>query len=198
MSAAVRLGLCLLLAAAIVAPVAAAPPHGPAVPRPRDADAAHRYFTDVVLVDHEGQSRRLYTDLLRDKVVVVNSFFTTCIDSCPIVMGKLLRIQEALSDHLGRHASILSITVDPATDTPARMKDYVARLGARPGWYLLGGDPSNVQVALRKLGHATRVKDAHTNLLIVGNERTGLWKKAHAMAGPDDLVRLVQGVLEDR
>ena len=53
-------------------------------------------------------------------------------------------------------------------------------------------------LALRKLGHASQTKDAHPNLLIMGNERTGLWKKVLALAAPDELVRLVHGVLEDR
>lgn len=198
MSAPVQFLLSVLLTGVTVASVAAAPPQPASRPRQADSEAAHRYFTDLVLVDHQGRSQRLYSDLLRDKVVVVNSFFTSCKDSCPIIMGKMTRIQEALGDRLGRDAYLLSITVDPVTDTPARMKEYATRLGTRPGWFLLSGEPGNVRLALRKLGHATQMKETHPNLLIVGNERTGLWKKVLALAAPDELVRLVHGVLEDR
>jgi protein SCO1 len=93
---------------------------------------------------------------------------------------------------------MLSLTSDPTADTPAKLKDYAARLGARPGWYLLSGEPANVRLALRKLGHAAETKEAHPNVLILGNERTGLWKKVFALAASDELVRLVRGVLEDR
>jgi len=198
MSAAIRLVLSALLAAVAVVPVAAAPPQTPSPVRQRDSRGAHEYFTDVVLVDHAGRPQRLYSDLLRDKVVVVNSFFTSCIASCPIIMGKMTRIQEALGDRLGRDVHLLSVTVDPAIDTPARLKEYAARLGARSGWYLLSGAPANVRLALRKLGEVAKTQEAHLNILLIGNEPTGLWKKALALAAPDELVRLVQGVLEDR
>jgi len=198
MSVAVRCALSALLATVAVAPVAATPPQPASRPRQADSEAAHRYFTDLVLVDHDGRPQRLYSDLLRDKVVVVSSFFTSCTDSCPIIMGKLTRIQDAFGDRLGRDVHMLSLTVDPATDTPTRMKEYATRLGTRPGWYLLSGEPVNVRLALRKLGQAAKTKEAHLNILIIGNERTGLWKKAMALAAPDELVRLVQGVLEDR
>ncbi|MBI2217618.1 MAG: SCO family protein [Candidatus Rokubacteria bacterium] len=191
------LALALLLGAIVAAPSGSAPPQ----PRPGgrlDPGGARQYFTDVTLVDHEGRSHRLYSDLLRGKVVVVNSFYTSCTESCPVIMGKMSRIQAAVGERLGRDVHLVSLTVDPATDTPARLKEYAARLGVRPGWYLVSGEPRNVSEALRKLGHATGSKEAHTNLLIVGNERTGLWKKATALAHPDDLVRLVEDVLDDR
>lgn len=191
-----RLALAAVLAASALALAAAAPASAGA--RRADAATAHQYFTDLVLVDHEGRSHRLYSDLLRDKVVVVNSFFTSCTASCPVIMGRMTRIQHDLGDRLGREVHLLSLTSDPATDTAARLKEYGTRLGARPGWYLLTGEPGNVKIALRKLGHGAETREAHPNLLVVGNERTGLWKKLFALAAPDELVRLVQTVLEDR
>ncbi|HEY6322177.1 MAG TPA: SCO family protein [Thermoanaerobaculia bacterium] len=160
--------------------------------------ASHHYFTDVELIDQDGKPRRLYSDLLAGKTVVVDSFFTSCTGSCPAVAATLARIQAALGDRLGRDVVLLSLSVDPQTDTPARLKEYAARLGARSGWYFLTGNKENVDLALRKLGQYSERKEDHTNLLIVGNERTGLWKKVFGLAKPEEVLAIVQSVLDDR
>src|SRR5579864_4717906 len=160
--------------------------------------AAHHYFTDVELIDQDGKPRRLYSDLLAGKTVVIDSFFSSCTGSCPAVAATLARLQAALGDRLGRDVVLLSLSVDPETDTPARLKEYAARLGAKPGWYFLTGSRQNVDLALRKLGQYSERKEDHTNLLIVGNERTGLWKKVFGLAKPEEVLAIVQGVLDDR
>ena len=160
--------------------------------------AAHHYFTDVELIDQDGKPHRLYSDLLAGRTVVIDSFFSSCTGSCPAVAATLARVQAALGDRLGRDVVLLSLSVDPQTDTPARLKEYAARLGARPGWYFLTGSKQNVDLALRKLGQYSERKEDHTNLLIVGNERTGLWKKVFGLAKPEEILAIVQGVLDDR
>ena len=159
---------------------------------------AQAYFTDVELVSHHGETMRLYTDLLQGKVVVINSFFTTCTGSCPIIMSTMARIQEALGDRVGKEVSLISLTVDPVTDTPPRLKEYAERLGARPGWHLVGGKKENVVLALRKLGQAVKEKEQHLNIIIIGNERTRLWKKVMALAPTETLITIVEGVLQDK
>src|SRR3989442_12690167 len=39
---------------------------------------AHKYFTDVVLINQNGEKMRFYSDLLQGNVVIINSFFATC------------------------------------------------------------------------------------------------------------------------
>jgi protein SCO1 len=184
--------------AALRAPAPAAPAPPPATAEQRRESAAHHYFTDVELVDQDGRPRRLYSDLLAGRTVVVDSFFSSCTGSCPAVAATLAKLQTALGDRLGRDVVLLSLSVDPQTDTPARLKEYASRLGARPGWYFLTGSRENVELALRKLGQYSERKEDHTNLLIVGNERTGLWKKVFGLAKPEEILAIVQGVLDDR
>src|SRR5678816_162371 len=44
---------------------------------------AEKYFSDVELINQDGQKMRFYRDVLKDKVVVINTFFTTCTGVCP-------------------------------------------------------------------------------------------------------------------
>ena len=160
--------------------------------------AAHKYFTDVQLVNQNGEKMRFYTDLLQGKVVIINTFFATCQGACLPLNRNLQKVQQALGDHVGKDVQIVSISVDPLVDTPASLKEYAKKLNAKPGWYFLTGDKENVDFALRKIGQFVDNKQDHLNIFIIGNERTGLWKKAFGLANSDELVKVVESVLNDK
>jgi len=159
---------------------------------------AERYFSDVELLDQDGKKLRFYSDILKNKVVVINTFFTTCTSICPPLNRNFEKMQDALGDRLGKDAFLVSISVDPETDTPTRLKDYGRRFHARPGWVFLTGKKENVDWALYKLGQYVETKDDHTSILIIGNEPRGLWKKAFGLAKADELMRILEDVINDR
>jgi protein SCO1/2 len=159
---------------------------------------ARDYFTDVLLVDQNGKSVRFYSDLIKGKVVIINSFFSTCQGVCPVMARNLEMIQQALGDRLGKDAHIISISVDPNMDTPLLLKDFAGKFHAKPGWYFITGKKENVDLALKKLGQQVQAKEDHTNLLIIGNDTTGLWKKAFGLAKAADLIKVVESVLNDK
>jgi protein SCO1/2 len=163
-----------------------------------EVSPAEKYFTNVVLTNQDGQPMRLYADLLKDKVVIINTFFTTCVSVCPPMSRNLEKVQEWLGSRLGKDVHIISISVDLATDTPPRLKAFAEKYKARPGWYFLGGKKENVEFALRKLGQFVDSKDDHATVMIIGNLQTGLWKKAFGLARPDDLIVVVDSVLNDK
>jgi protein SCO1/2 len=160
--------------------------------------AAEKYFTDVELINQDGEKVRFYSDVLKNKVVVINTFFTTCTSICPPMNRNFEKIQEALGDRLGKNVFLVSITVDPATDTPTRLKEYGRRFHARPGWMFLTGKKENLDWALYKLGQYVEAKDDHTSIFIIGNEPKGLWKKAFGLAKADELIKIVEDVVNDR
>ena len=165
---------------------------------PAPDSPAHKYFTDVELVTQNGQKVKFYSDLLQGKVVIINSFFATCQGSCLPLNQNLEKVQEALGDRLGKDVYILSISVDPTVDTPTNLNAYAKKLHARPGWYFLTGAKENVDFALKKIGQFVDDKQDHLNIFIIGNERTGLWKKAFGLAKSEELVKVVESVINDQ
>jgi protein SCO1 len=160
--------------------------------------AAHKYFTDVQLVNQNGEKMRLYSDLLQGKIVIINSFFATCQGACLPLNRNLQKVQQALGDRIGKGVNIISISVDPVVDTPASLKEYAKKLNSKPGWYFLTGDKQNVDLALKKIGQFVDNKQDHLNIFIIGNERTGLWKKAFGLSNSDELVKVVESVINDK
>ncbi|HEV8428007.1 MAG TPA: SCO family protein [Pyrinomonadaceae bacterium] len=157
-----------------------------------------KYFTDVLLVNQNGEKMRFYSDLLQGKVVVINSFFATCTGSCLPLNRNLEKLQKALGAHMGKEVYFISISVDPTVDTPTSLKAYAKKLNAGPGWYFLTGDKESVDFALKKIGHFVDKPSDHLNIFIIGNERTGLWKKAFGLARDDELMKVVESVLNDQ
>ena len=181
-------------------PKAPAKPSQPAtVPAPAvDAPAAQKYFTDVELINQNGERMRLYSDVLRNHVVIVNAFFATCQGSCLPMNRNLEKLQATFKERMGKDLYIVSISVDPTVDTPQSLKEYAKKLDSPPGRLFLTGKKENVDWALYKLGHYVEQREQHTSVFIIGNERTGLWKKAFGLAQPDELIKIVESVLDDK
>jgi protein SCO1 len=174
-------------------------PQTPSKQTPNDVESAgKKYFTDVLLVNQNGEKMRFYSDLLHNKVVVINSFFATCTGSCLPLNRNLEKLQKALAGRMGEDVYFISISVDPTVDTPTSLKAYAKKLNAGPGWFFLTGDKENVDFALKKIGQFVDNKTDHLNIFIIGNERTGLWKKAFGLAPDAELIKVVDSVLNDK
>jgi protein SCO1 len=194
-----------LLVLSLSIAIAAQEPAAPANPgTPKDGPAAvekpsaEKYFTDIELVNQNGEKMRFYHDLLQGKTVIINSFFASCQGSCLPITRNLEKIQEALGERLGKDARIISISVDPTVDTPGELMAFGKKFHARAGWYFLTGSKENVEFVLKKLGQFVENKQDHYNLIIVGNDRTGLWKKAFGLAKSEELIKVVDSVINDK
>ena len=179
---------------------APAPPHDHShmTKTTKESSPAANYFSDVQLINQDGKPVRFYSDVLKGKTVVVNAFFTTCTSVCPPMNRNMEKIQEVLGDRVGRDVFLVSITVDPEVDTPPRLKEYARKFHAGPGWIFLTGKKENLDWALYKLGQYVENKDDHKTIFIIGNEPTGLWKKAFAIANLAELVQVVESVVNDK
>ena len=161
------------------------------------AYAGDHYLAKLSLVDQNGKRVDLYDDLIKNHTVVLNSFFASCTGSCPVMARTFLHLQNKLGDRVGKDVILVSITVDPENDTPEKLKAYAEKMGAKRGWYFLTGTRAEVDAALGKLGQYAEIREAHKNIIIAGNDRTGLWKKALAIAPSDEVWKVVSSVADD-
>ena len=169
---------------------AAGEPKGPAAaPGGETARSASAgYFPNHELLTQDNKPVRFYNDLLKGKVVLINFIFTTCKGVCPPMTANLAKVQSYLGEHVGKDVLMLSISVDPVTDTPEVLKKYATTFKAGPGWYFLTGKKENVDWVLYKLGGYVEDKEKHTSVLIIGNEATGEWMKVHSMSPPSQIA----------
>lgn len=105
--------------------VLAATPAGAAQPPLRD-DATLGQVA-ARLVDQSG--RPVSPDRLAGKFVLVNFMFTGCGTTCPTQMAELAKFERSLPHAVRQRLFILSISVDPANDTPRQLKTYAETFG---------------------------------------------------------------------
>jgi cytochrome oxidase Cu insertion factor (SCO1/SenC/PrrC family) len=156
------------------------------------------YFPNHTLVTQDDKTVRFYEDMLKGRVVLINFMFTKCAGVCSPMTANMAKVQSYLGERVGRDVSMLSISVDPANDTPAALKAYAAKHKAGPGWYFLTGKKENVDWVLYKLGGYVAEPGQHSSVLIIGNEATGDWVKVHAMSSPADIAAAVVKLAGDK
>ena len=150
---------------------------------------------DVTVYDQDGKRLKFYSDLVKGKTVAINFIFTTCTTICPPLTATFRRVQQQL-EPVRNDVSLISISVDPTTDTPERLKDFAAKFKAGPGWTFVTGDQAEIRTLLSALGAAVENKNDHTPSILVGNEPTDYWVRTYGLSAPTTLVKLITEAAE--
>jgi len=146
---------------------------------------------DVEVVNQEGQKIKFYTDLVKDRVVAINFIFTTCTTICPPLGATFARVQKDLGERAGRDVQMISISVDPVTDTPERLKAWGEKFHAARGWTFVTGAKPQMDELLRALGAATASPQDHSPMVLIGNDARGEWTRTYGLAPSRQLVELI-------
>jgi protein SCO1 len=144
-------------------------------------------FTDLAVITHEGKEVRFYTDLLKDKVLLVMFFYTTCPTLGPEII-QLFKLQKILGEQLGKDFYILSISVDPENDDLKAIQEFANKINPSKGWIFLTGKKENMEVILPKFGNTNPRPEMHVRLFFLGNLRTGNWMKMEPRAPATSLA----------
>ena len=149
-------------------------------------------FHDRTLVDQDGRKVKFPADVIGDRIVVIDTFYTTCTQICPILSATFLEVQEQLGSRQGREVVLVSFTVDPVTDIPPRLKEYADSWSARTGWLFLGGEKGSVDQVLKGLGLYTANFVDHPPSYLVGDGKTGQWTRFYGFATPEQIVAKIE------
>jgi len=169
----------------------AAEPHEPVVSN-RDTGAAHSIeVPDVTVYDQDSRRLSFYSDLVKDRTIVIDFIFTTCTTICPALTATMSRVQQQLADPPGRGVELISITVDPTTDTPERLKAFANKFGAKPGWTFVTGSREDIDRLLRAFGAYVPDRAGHTSMVLIGNDRVRYWTRAYGLARPSTLRDII-------
>jgi cytochrome oxidase Cu insertion factor (SCO1/SenC/PrrC family) len=143
----------------------------------RKPSAAKVTLTDTALVDQEGRARKVKSEVVGDRIVIVDFVYTTCTTICPVISATFADVQKRLGESLGRDVALVSISVDPARDTPAALKAFGDKVGSREGWTWLTGRPQDVNGVLKGFGAYVGAPEQHPAMVLVGDGRTGEWTR---------------------
>lgn len=169
--------------------------HDEATPVSHDVAPTRMNIPDTELLDQNGQRIHFYTDLVKGQTVVINFIFTTCTTICPPLGATFARVQKELGDKVGRDVRFISISVDPATDTPERLKAWGAKFRAGEGWTFVTGNKPQVDELLRALGASSARREDHSPTILIGNDAHGAWTRTYGLANTSQLVQIINDVI---
>lgn len=120
------------------------------------------------LQDQRGHAFTLNS--LRGIPLVVTFVSAHCTDACPLINSQFAMAQEAIA-HQRLHVRLLTITLDPAHDTPATMRHLAHEFNANPQyWLLASGTVPSVRAIMAQFGvfaqrGRTGYADIHTTFV---------------------------------
>jgi cytochrome oxidase Cu insertion factor (SCO1/SenC/PrrC family) len=159
---------------------------------------AREYFTNIELIDQNGQRLAFYDDVLKGNIVVISFIFTNCQGACPLMTRNLTMIRDMLPTNVRDEIQFISISLDPVRDTPAAMKEFAQTHDAdQERWLWLTGQPDNVNLITKKLGSYTDELEAHTTTLIAANVRDAHWTKIAPNVPPRGVVERLRMLVEE-
>ena len=88
---------------------------------------------DVMLVRDDGRRVSLRKEMDDGRPVALNFIYTTCPGICPMMSEVFRQFQDRLGAER-EHVHMMSISIDPEQDTPARLREYAAKFSAGPQW----------------------------------------------------------------
>ena len=145
---------------------------------------------DVELLDQNGRKIHFYTDLVKGQTVAINFIFTTCTTICPPLGATFARVQKELGAR-SQKVRFISISVDPATDTPERLKSWGAKFHAGETWTFVTGDKPKIDELLRALGASSARREDHSPTILIGNDAHGSWTRTYGLAKTSEIIQLI-------
>lgn len=170
--------------------------HAPAQPPPPGEMSPAR-IADVPVLTQAGEPRHFYRDLVQGRLVAINFIFTRCTAVCPLLGARFSQVQKVLGEDAAR-VSLISVSIDPANDTPQRLAQWSQGLGAQPGWTLVTGERADLDQLLRSLGASAADPASHVPIALIVDERRqpARWQRLDGLADAAVLARALRDRLQ--
>lgn len=146
---------------------------------------------DVMLTDQNGDNVAIATLLNGEEPVMVNFIFTTCSTICPVLSAIFAQAQKRYGNELAG-VKLISISIDPEYDTPAKLQEYAQRFHAKEGWTFLTGDLDTVIDVLTSLDAYNGDKMNHIPLTLIRKPGSSKWLRLEGFPDASDLVKAYQ------
>jgi protein SCO1 len=160
------------------------------------AEGTARYFAAGKLLSADNRQVDFYRDVLAGQVVLIDTIFTRCTDSCPLITEKLARAQRLLGASAAR-VRFVSLTNDPVYDTPDKLRQFARTHGVQGNWTLLTGADKDVRAILSRFNLGGANPGDHSTALVIGNDHSGSWRRVSPAITPEQLAQLLRQVMAE-
>ena len=150
--------------------------------------APARYTIPAVqLVRDDGKRVTLPEEMDDGRPVVLNFIYTSCSSVCPLTSQVFGQFAEKLGPDRDT-VHLMSISIDPEQDTPARLREYARKFHAGPEWQHYTGTVAASLAAQRAFGVYYGDKMSHAPVTLVRIAPGMPWTRIQGLVTPDELL----------
>lgn len=188
-----------LIALAAAGPArGAADAHSAAAAADGTAKSTRDYAIPAVrLTRADGKVVSLPEEMNDGRPVVLNFIFTTCPALCPMMTSVFSGFERRLGADADK-VHLMSISIDPEQDTPARLHAYAQKFGAGPQWQHYTGTLDASVAAQRAFNTYRGSKMDHAPVTFVRMAPGRSWVRIEGFATADQLLGELHGVVAAR
>jgi protein SCO1/2 len=166
--------------------------------RPEPARRLASYqVPDVELIRADGARVSLRREIDDGRPVILNFVFTSCTAICPVMTQIFAQIQRRLGNERDK-VHMVSVSIDPEQDTPARLREYAERFQAGPQWSFYTGTLENSLIAQRAFDAYRGNKMNHVPVTFLRRAPGQPWVRLEGFIGADDVVQEYRQLLATR
>lgn len=157
-------------------------------------EPANLRLPDVAVRDQEGRNYVFHRDLVKGRKVLVNFVFTSCTSICSPMTATFRAVQQDLVRRKIDDVHLISVSVDPLTDTPQVLRQYAKRFDAGPGWTFVTGSRKSIDEILKVFAVSAANFNDHSPMVYIGDDATGRWSRTFGAAAPEAIVTKMSDV----
>jgi len=153
-------------------------------------------ISNTTFINQNGESIQL-SKLIKGKVIAMNFIFTTCTTICPPMGANFGQLIKLMANHIDKDLVIISVSIDPTTDTPERLKTWSERFNQYgEGWTLLTGEKHKIDQLLKELNVFTPQIEDHAPILLIGREGKDNWIRVNGLSHPSEHAELINNFFD--
>lgn len=193
-----RLSPLLTLGALLLASLAP----GPALAAETKASEAQGSLHELTSVWKDQKGETFQWKDLQGKVVLLSMVYTSCQQTCPLIISEMSSLQNALPENQQSKLEVLLFSMDPQRDTPERLAAYAKARKLHSGWRMLHGKDGDVQELATVLGFRYKKMEtgdfAHSNIFTVLDQKGQMrHQQLELFNGRPHTVEVIQKLLKE-
>lgn len=142
---------------------------------------------DLQLVRDDGTRRAFIAEIDDGRAVYLNFIYTTCTTICPLSSQIFSQLERRLGPDIGK-VHLVSISIDPEEDTPARLLEYGKKFHAGPEWQHYTGTVAQSLTVQRAFDVYKGDKMRHTPVTFFRAAPGKGWVRLDGFASVDELL----------
>ena len=142
---------------------------------------------DVTVVRADGNKLSFTKELDDGRPVIMNFIFASCSAICPMLSHVFAKVQTKLEKD-SQNFHLVSISIDPENDTPAKLSEYAKKFGAGPNWNFYTGTVET-SLAIQKAFNVYRGdKMNHSSTILMRSAPGKPWSRLEGFVSPDAVI----------